>query len=58
MIASRTWLWQLSYALLGLGFLIGMFLSIASWGTNAFYFWAVISLGSILLLALLGRRLR
>lgn len=58
MSTSRVWLWQLSYAILGLGFLIGLFLSIASWGTTVFYLWACISLGSILLLALLGRRLR
>lgn len=58
MTTPRIWLWQLSYAVLGLGFLIGLFLSIASWGTNLFYLWATISLGSILLLALLSRRAR
>ena len=58
MSIPRIWLWQLSYAILGLGFLAGLFLSIASWGTSTFYLWVSISLGSIVLLALLGRRLR
>jgi hypothetical protein len=51
----QTWLWQLSYALLGLGFFVGMFLSVASWGTGLFYLWSSISLGSIILLAFLDR---
>jgi hypothetical protein len=58
LINARTWLWQLSYALLGLGFLIGLFLSLAAWGTGLFYLWATISVGSIVLLSLLGRLLR
>ena len=51
----RTWLWQLSYSVLGLAFFVGLLLSIASWSTRPFYFWLSIFIGSLMLLAILSR---
>jgi hypothetical protein len=51
----RTWLWQLSYALLGLCFFVGLIFSAFSWGTNRMYLWVGVSLGSVVLLAALNR---
>ncbi len=55
MTTTRRWLWQLSYALLGLAFFVGLFLSFAAWSTHPFYIWAAVSLGSLTLLFILNR---
>ncbi len=52
---ARTWLWQLSYAALGLCFFAGMILSVFSWSTRAFYWWVGFTIAAIVLLAVLSR---
>jgi hypothetical protein len=56
-IRLRIWLWQLSYALFGLSFFVGLFLAIASWNLGGSFKWIALALGSILLLVVLNRRL-
>lgn len=55
MATPRTWLWQLSYAILGLCFLVGLFISIPAWGTRGQVWCLVFAGGSIVLLGVLNR---
>jgi hypothetical protein len=54
-IANATWLWQLSYAVLGFIFLISTFIAIMAWGTTSFWTCIVVAAASIALLFLLNR---
>jgi len=51
----KTWIWQLAYAILGLAFFLGVFLSIISWMTRQFWWWSLLAAGSIVVLGALNR---
>ncbi len=53
--STRTWLWQLSYALLGFAFLVSLFIAIMGWSTPTFWLCLSIAAASIVLLAVLSR---
>ncbi len=55
MATPRIWLWQLSYAILGVCFLVGIFVSVMAWNTTAFKWWVIFALGAIALLGVINR---
>ena len=54
-ITGRTWLWQLSFAILGFAFFASIFIAIMAWGTPSFWTCIAVAAGSIVLLATLNR---
>ncbi len=54
----QSWVWQLSYAILGFAFLVSLFLGVMSWGTPEFWVCVGVAAGSIVLLGVLGWALR